>query len=476
MKATNPTIERRSPVVVVLGHVDHGKTSLLDWMRHTKVVARESGGITQAVGAYEVVHSGERITFIDTPGHEAFRAMRRRGASIADVAVLVIAADEGVKPQTEESIAILRETKTPFIIAFTKADKPGVNLDKAKNDLLSHEVFLEGYGGDVSYQSVSSVTGEGMNELLDLILLFASVSDLSCDVRGCARGYIVEVKKDSRRGTVVTVVLRDGRLAPGMPIVTRSTSGRVRILEDFSGRAAESLLPSSPGLVIGFEALPTVGEPFVAGESASIDLLTTEEQVPVSVAPPADRELATAVIKADSVGSLEVLADLLAGKVRVIAASAGEVTDGDVSAAISSHALLIIFRTKFQKNVEQFAKNQNVLVFSSEVIYELLEFVEKHLESLVAPRFGARLTVLAIFGSKGREEQVVGGRVTEGVLRLGKRVEISRRGISLGDGRLVNLQAERADVREVASELECGMLVDSTIEIKKGDEISQAAS
>ena len=231
----------RPPIVVVMGHVDHGKTTLLDFIRKANVAAREAGGITQATSAYEIVHAGRKMTFIDTPGHEAFTAMRSRGAKIADIAVLIVAADDGVKPQTKEVIQTLEETKTPYVVAFTKVDKTGDNFDKAKNDLMAAGVLLEGFGGQISFQGVSGKTGEGVPELLDLLLLAVDMENLSYDPSAPASGYVLEARRDPRRGNEATVIVKDGTLRRGVEIKTQSAAGKVKILEDFTGAVVESL-------------------------------------------------------------------------------------------------------------------------------------------------------------------------------------------------------------------------------------------
>ena len=224
---------KRSPVIVVVGHVDHGKTSLLDYIRQTNVVAKEAGSITQATGAYEIEHNKEKITFIDTPGHEAFSKMRVRGTRVADIAILVVAADESVKPQTQEAIKVLQESKTPFMVAITKIDKPSADIEKVKNDLTANGVLLEGYGGDISYQGISSKNGEGIGELLDHLLLVAEVEDLKYNPNALASGMVLEARMDSRRGNSVSVILKDGKLKKGDMIVTTTAKGKIKILENF---------------------------------------------------------------------------------------------------------------------------------------------------------------------------------------------------------------------------------------------------
>ncbi|MFA5052704.1 MAG: translation initiation factor IF-2 [Parcubacteria group bacterium] len=463
--------EKRPPIVVVMGHVDHGKTSLLDYIRKTRVAGKEAGGITQSIGAYEIEHESNKITFIDTPGHEAFKAMRTRGATVADIAVLVVAADEGPKPQTEESIKILTESQTPYVVAITKIDSPRADTEKVKNELASKGVYLEGYGGNVSWQGVSSKTGEGVSELLDLILLLADVSELAYDPEARASGFVIESKKDSRRGIVASLILKDGTLRLGQNIVTSTTLGKIKILEDFTGKGVKELHPSAPALVVGFEDIPLAGEEFEAGE-VTLTLLEAKQREKKTE----EKEgTIAAVLKADVSGSLEVLKDVMAGKIKIVGSSAGDITDGDVKSAVAANALIIAFRTKFNsKSVEMFARNNNVKVFSSDIIYELVKSVDEYIEETSEPEIAGRMEVLAIFGKKD-DNQIIGGKVVEGAIRTGRKVEIKRRGMLVGDGKIVNLQSGKKDAKEVEAPNECGILIDTVASIKVGDELSQAA-
>lgn len=470
MPENKENLEKRSPVVVVLGHVDHGKTTLLDWIRKTKTAEKEAGGITQSIGAYEIIHNSERITFLDTPGHEAFKAMRLRGAKVADMAILVVAADEGLKPQTEESIRILKETETPYVIAFTKTDLPTANIEKIQNDLAAKEVLLEGRGGDVSWQAVSGKTGEGVNELLDLVLLLAEFLDLTFDPGIEARGFVIECRKDPRQGNIATVIVKDGLLEPGIAIKTLTADGKIKILEDYTGRPAESLKPSSPALVIGFNSLPQIGEEFVVGDGK----LTTPIVEGIKAAEKEKQELRPVVLKADVAGSLEVLKDIFSDKVNILEASAGEITDGDIKTAISGKAFIIAFRTKMNRLAEGYAKNQQVKILSSEIIYDLIEQVDDYLNTFKEEEASGKLKVLKIFGKSG-SEQTVGGEVVEGAIQNNRRITISRNNIELGEGRIINLQENKVDVQEVKAGSQGGLLVESSIIIKPGDEISQRA-
>ncbi|MDE2001411.1 MAG: GTP-binding protein, partial [Patescibacteria group bacterium] len=328
---------KRPPVVVVVGHVDHGKTSLLDYIRKTTVAAKEAGGITQSVGAYEIEYNNRKVTFIDTPGHEAFSKMRVRGAHVADVAILVVAADDGVKPQTKEALKALTDSQTPFVVALTKIDKSTADVEKAKGDLAANGVFLEGYGGNVSFQGVSSKTGEGIGELLDLILLTADVEDLSYNPDANASGMILEAKRDSKRGNTVTVILKDGTLRRGDMIATPSAKGKVKILENFLGESVAELKPSSPAVIMGFEELPAVGEAFAAGKlpQETLDAVVKKMSPRVTGSKAKDDQTVRVILKADSAGSLEALNDLLLQipimkdqRLEVIGQSVGEVTDG----------------------------------------------------------------------------------------------------------------------------------------------------
>src|SRR3989344_377237 len=258
---------RRSPIVVVLGHVDHGKSSLLQYIRKTEMLNKEAGGITQSVGAYEIEHNGKKIPFIDPPGHEAFSKMRSRGANVADLAILVVAADDGVQPQTKESITTLQKTETPFVIAINKIDVPNADIDRVKNELLRSGVLLEGLGGNISWQEISAKTGKGIEELLDLVLLIAEVENLRWNKSKSGEGVIIEAKMDPQRGHNAVAIVKDGVLQYGTYIKTATASGKIKILENFLGKAQKELIHSSPALITGWEKLPLVGEKFVTDEN-----------------------------------------------------------------------------------------------------------------------------------------------------------------------------------------------------------------
>ena len=479
--ATETTqLKPRPPIVAVVGHVDHGKTSLLDYIRKTNVVAREAGGITQGVGAYEITHNAKRITFIDTPGHEAFTQMRCRGCEAADIAILVVAADESVKPQTQESIKILNDAKTPFVVAITKTDKPGADLDKVKNDLTTAGVLLEGYGGHVSYEPISSKSGAGVPELLDLVLLAAEMENLTYDPSLPAEGFVLESRMDRRRGNEASVIVKNGTLRFGDEIATPSVRGKVKILENFLGEAAKALEPSSPAVIVGFESLPQVGEKFVVGLPAKA--LAAEgagaasndgAKQPASERPENSLNI---ILKAKDGGSLEALSQIIrsmtpAGRPpHIVAESVGDVVDNDVKLAISTDAVIASFAGRVDKAAKTLAEANAVTILSADVIYHLVKAMEDFATAGHVDAEGI-LEVLAVFGQEKLDKQVVGGKVTEGAFKMRAAFEIERAEVVVGKGRVVNLQAQKQDVSQVPTGSECGLLVNASVAVQKGDKL-----
>jgi translation initiation factor IF-2 len=487
-------LKARPPIVVVVGHVDHGKTTLLDYIRKTTVAAREAGGITQAVGAYEIEHGGRKITFIDTPGHEAFMAMRSRGAAAADLAILVVAADEGVKPQTKESIRILTEAKTPFIVAFNKIDKatPAV-LEKAKADVMSAGVMLEGYGGQVSYHGVSAKTGEGVSDLLDLILLTADVEDLKFDPFAPASGFVLEVRREPSRGIEATVIIKDGILKRGDLIKTHTANGKVKILEDFLEEMVTQLEPSAPAVIIGFESLPKVGEEFSVGVLktkpgvAAPIAAKTGQQMPMSAAKKANT--LNLILKASDGGSLEALSVVLRGvsekesaqrnkRINIVEESVGDITDGDVKHALATGSTIIGFKNKVEKGAQMLGEAQSVTIITSKIVYDLLKAVEDFLTGAAGPVAAGELEVLAVFNQEKPEKQLVGGRVLTGLFRGKASFEILRRDESgeqikepAGHGRVLELREKKAEIAQAEKGKEIGVLVNSQVLVKVGDKL-----
>ncbi len=429
-------------------------------------------------------HGGRKITFIDTPGHEAFIAMRARGAAVADLAVLVVAADEGVKPQTKESIKILAETKTPFIVALNKIDKvnEGV-LEKTKGDLAAAGVLLEGYGGQVSYHGVSAKTGAGVSDLLDLVLLASDVENLTCDLAAPASGYVLEARRDPRRGIEASVIIKDGTLHRGDPIKTHTASGKVKILEDFLGAGVERLEPSAPAIIIGFEKLPKVGEEFAVGALKEAQSPQAGRAIATQIAKSKPNTL-NLILKASDVGSLEVLSVILKGidpkggkEINVVEESVGDVTDGDVRRAQATNATIIGFKNKVEKGARNLAEAQVVTVITSNIVYDLVKAVEEFLSGKMGPATVGELEVLALFNQDKLEKQLVGGRVTNGIFRGKSSFDIMRRTGEenptepLGHGRVTGLREKKSEITQAEKGKEIGVLVNSSVLIQVGDKL-----
>ncbi|MBI5306327.1 GTP-binding protein [Candidatus Wolfebacteria bacterium] len=494
----------RSPIVAIMGHVDHGKTTLLDFIRKTNIVAkaaggeprsiaeREAGGITQSIGAYEIEHNKKRITFIDTPGHEAFSKMRGRGAKIADLAILVVAADDGVKPQTKESIETLIACKTPFIVAINKIDKPGVDIERAKNDLMANGILLEGYGGNISWQAISAKSGKNVNELLDLILLAAEIAAIDSEPRQGrenltynpdenAGGVIIEAKADSRKGIVVSVIVKNGILKTGSRIATPSACGKIKILENFLGEKTVSLSPSSPAIILGFETLPQIGEEFFSGDIdlAKIEPMKIEkikEQPMPAETQSSQKQKFNAILKTDVSGSLEILSEIVKNlsfedvKINIISESIGKITDGDVKSAMAGNAAIINFKTQINKIAENLAKINNIKIISSEIIYELVDAIKKEIKLLSKPLPQGIFEVVKLYSQKGKQ-QLIGGRVVSGIFRNNQRLKILRTEKEIGNGKIISVKKHKQDVNQVAAGDECGFMFESETKINENDKL-----
>ena len=471
----------RPPIVVVMGHVDHGKTTLLDYIRKANVAEREAGGITQATSAYEIVHGGRKITFIDTPGHEAFKAMRSRGAQIADIAVLIVAADDGVKPQTKEVIGTLQETKTPFVVAFTKIDKTGDNFDKAKNDLMTAGVLLEGLGGQVSFQGVSGKTGEGVPELLDLLLLAVDMENLSYDPSVPASGYVLEARRDPRRGIEATVIVKDGILHRGDDIKTQSAAGKAKILEDFTGAVVDSLEPSAPAVVSGWETLPQVGEEF-STDIAKYQNVAIAKSLPDEMLKSSNQQL-NLILKASDSGSLEALSVVLRGiegakenGLRILDSSIGDITDGDVNQAVAMGATIIGFKNRVEKAAESQAEAHRVRIITSKIVYDLEKAVEEFLNE-ESSTIAGELEVIAVFNQARTDKQLVGGRVLSGVLKPKAVLEVMRAaGVDappkpVGAGYIVTLREGKSEIFTAEKGKEIGVVLGASVLLQIGDRV-----
>lgn len=480
-KSQENIITKRPPIVAIMGHVDHGKTTLLDYIRSTNVVAREAGGITQSIGAYEIEHAGQKITFIDTPGHEAFSKMRARGAKVADLAILIVAADDGVKPQTKDALKYIQKERVPFVVAINKTDKPGADVEKAVNDLMQIGVYLEGKGGDVSWQAISAKTGDGIKELLDLVLLAAELEDIHCVGDNVASGIVISVKLEPKRGVMTSVIIKNGTLTQGDAIATHSASGKIKILENFLGKTVKELIPSAPAVVIGFEKPPKVGEVFCAHRDEAVlrNSLETFEKEIVSAEKKREEvegeERVSLFLKADELGTLEALHDVMSAlgdtiPVSIVKQSIGPITEGDMKDAESMKAVIAGFRVKIDKAAENFAQAKSIPVMTSDIIYKLIEQVSEYANITIKKKMRT-LEILGVFGQAKGKNRIVGGKILLGPIKNHETFELWENEEKIGEGRIINLQSGKVDVGEAQTESEVGMLVECREEIKIGNKL-----
>ncbi len=472
----------RPPVVVILGHVDHGKSSILEKIKDLKITSKESGGITQHIGAYEVEEHGKKITFIDTPGHEAFTAMRSRGAKVADIAVLVIAGEEGIKPQTKEALSHIKEAGIPMIIAINKIDKPGADPERIKRELSSQDILVESMGGKIPSVNTSAETGKGIPELLELILLVAEVEDLKTDLLEKAQGLVIESHLDHNRGPTATLILQKGVLKKGDIIATSSAIAKIKIIEDFQGNDIDEGMPAMPLVVIGFENIPAVGESFKL--FSSVEEAKKEIKQPAKRVPSADLEkdqkVLNLILKADVFGSIEainqVLKSIPQGKdkpvLRILKAEVGEINDSDVKLAKTSNAKIIGFKTKTNKIAQKLALREKTTIISFDIIYELAQAVRQLLEKkliheIVKKEIG-KVKISVIFRTE-KNSQIVGGKVITGEAKRGASIEVYRNEELIGKGKLTKLQQDKKDVEEVGKGRECGILFSGETKIEEND-------
>ncbi len=472
------TLLKRPPVVVVMGHVDHGKTTLLDYIRKSNVASKEAGGITQAVGAYEIDHKGQKITFIDTPGHEAFTKMRSRGATIADIAILVVGADDSVSVQTKEAIRIIKTAKLPYIVAINKVDKNTADVDRVKNDLLQAEVLLEGFGGSISFQPVSAKTGQGVEELLDLITLTAEVENLTYDPSVPAQGYVLEANTDKRVGLTATVIIKNGTLHAGDQIQAGNASGKIKGLKDFLGAPVKELAPSAPAIILGFENLPTVGDAFVTGSNVSGK--ESGGAVKTNIPTPAgdERKKINFVIKGISGGAVEALADAitklsapLGSIINIVSQGVGDISDNEAKLAVATNSFVVAYKVGITAPARALAQAHKLNVFESDIIYKLLEDLEAELTGRRKQLVAGELEVLAVFNQTDLTKQIIGGKVTTGEILNHSEIEVRRRGVAFTTGTITNLQQSKKDAASVPEGLECGMLVKAEKAISVGDQL-----
>lgn len=484
-------ISPRPPIVAVMGHIDHGKSSLLDYIRKANVTAGEAGGITQHVSAYvaEHEHEGKKrsITFLDTPGHEAFKALRARGAAAADVAILVIAADEGPKPQTIEAWKEIEAAGIPFVVAFSKMDKNGADIERVKITALEEGLYLEGLGGSIPFVGVSSKTGDGIPELLDLVLLTADLAEPTGDVALSASGFVLESSQDPKRGTTATLIVKNGTLTTGTFAVSGNSFAPVRFIDDFRGKRIPSAGPSEPVSVAGWNTLPSAGMPFSTTDNKK-DAEKLASATASTKAPPArtsadedGKAVIPVVLKADVTGSLEAVALALSkvvherAAVKIVSSGIGAVSEADVKSAVSASGVIVSFSVSVPAGIRELADRSGVTIESFDIIYDLVKRVEDLVKER-APRIKEETTlgeakVLKSFSVSG-VKQVLGASFVSGSLSVGSQVRITRRGIELGRGKLTNLQQARADIKEIHTEGEFGLQIEAKAEAAAGDILS----
>lgn len=483
--AENSTICKQ-PVVAIVGHIDHGKTTLLDYIRKSSVAAKETGGITQRVSAYEVTHTGAEgtrdITFIDTPGHEAFQKMRERAGSAADIAILIVAADDGVKPQTQEAYKAIQNAKIPFIVAFTKIDKDTANVEKAKESVMREGIYLEGLGGEVPYVGVSGKTGVGVPELLDLIVLASDVNAITCDAGKPAEAVVIESARDPKIGISATVIIRQGTIETGGFAVSGKAFAPLRVLEDFAGKKVTSIRCGKPARITGFTEEPKVGSLVSVVKTKKEAEAATDEAGRIDSAQrntTADDSKFTVrlILKADTAGSLEALEHEVAKishervSILTVLSGVGSITESDIKPVIGfTPALILGFNVKAEGSAKDLAERQHITLETRSIIYELADWLKEKIVELAPPEETKPGTaqILKHFSTSG-SKHVVGGRVTEGILSRDDRVMIMRRGIEVGLGRVVNLQNRKEDVGSVPEGMEFGAQIETKADIIAND-------
>lgn len=499
-------IRPKNPVVIIMGHVDHGKSTLLDYIRKANTADREIGGITQKMSAYEINHNDGRITFLDTPGHESFTCMRDRGARAADIAILIVSAEDGVKPQTLDALKSIKDAGIPFFIGVSKIDKPGADLEKTKQSLAENGIFVEGYGGDISFIPFSGKTGKGVDDLLDMILLMTEVADIRAAYDVPAECIIIESGRDKVRGINATMIVKNGTLKVGSFIVSGGEISPVRIIENFEGKTQKSFEPGQPLRLIGWVSAPKVGDICIMCEDKeTAELLATEQKSMIAL----ENEIAATdkkgitkipqniralyglevdnnwtlpiVLKTDSIGTLDAVKQEI-GKIKlnnielkVIRAETGDINENDVKLAQgSTDSVIIGYNTKVDNQAKNLANQLKLKIETFDIIYKLSEWLEAEAKAkspkITEEESHGTLKVLKIFNAN-KTKQVLGGRVESGRINLGDRIKIMRRENEIGRGEIVELQQARSQVKTVEMESECGLMVEAKIEIVTGDVI-----
>lgn len=485
---------KRPPVICIMGHIDHGKSTLLDYIRKTTIAETEAGGITQRISAYEVIHKNKagkenKITFLDTPGHEAFCAIRERGVNVADIAVLVVSAEDGVKKQTLEALKCIKDSGIPYIVAINKIDKPGADVERTKQNLAENEIYIEGYGGAVPWVPISAKTGEGVSELLDMMFLVAEIGELKGDVNKNAEGVVIEANLDSHKGISGTLIIKDGTLKTGMFIASGGSIASTRLIEDFTGKKIAEARFSSPIKVVGWSDLPAVGSTFKSFEikkEAENYATVFNENIPAKKTATKEKDgdnifSINIILKAETMGSIEAIEHEIRKikndkvKIKIIYSGIGDISERDVKTAGAKEGTVILgFDSAIDSKARSYAERLGVEIKVFDVIYKLSEWIEtKARES--TPKFEIEETagvakIIRVF-SRAKDKYVVGGKVESGLISLGEDAKILRRDQEVGRGKIKELQHQKNKVSEIKEGMEFGCQIQATIEIAPGDKI-----
>jgi len=454
------TIATRPPVVTILGHVDHGKTSLLDRIRNTAVASGEVGGITQAIGAYQIEHNGQKITFIDTPGHAAFSAMRRRGGQAADVAILIVAADDSVMPQTKESIEHIKSAGIPFVVAVNKTDLEGVNPERVKTDLANEGVFVEGYGGNVPIVNISAKSGAGVDDLLEIILLLAELEELKDNSDACpATALVIESSLHPQKGPLATLLVKSGVFDKNDPLYDGKVAfGKIRSMLDFAGNSLSKATPSTPFQVIGLDKVPNVGDIITSEPCTDQSIKSTFGASDVI-----SEEIPTIILKADVQGSLEAISEGLKDKANIVSSSVGLVTDSDIETAIATNAEILGFNVKMPAPVARLAEIEHVKFKNFRIIYQLFDYLKELQEDKTA---NAAPKIVTVGEAKVLKVFNFGGTIVYGCMIISGKLTL---GDTVGTSKISSIQIGKANVEEAKKDQECGLVLSPNIELKAGD-------
>ena len=488
-------LQERPPVVTIMGHVDHGKTTLLDTIRKTNVASGEAGGITQAIGAYQIEYNGKKITFIDTPGHAAFTEMRARGASITDIVIIIVAADDGVMPQTKEAIDHAKAAGVPIIVAVNKIDKPTANVERVLTEMSANGLQPEAWGGDIMFVNLSAVTGEGIDDLLERILLLSEVSELKANPNRYAMGTVIESKLDKSSGVVTNLLIQNGTLRLGDPIVVGTISGRVRTLKNDKGENLVEALPSMPVSITGLPESPAAGDKFMAFESEKKAKKVAEQRQEIEKekrnkpktailltdlfnrAEQGEKEI-NIILKADVKGSEEAVKNSLLKldvegiKINVIRSGIGAISESDISLAAASNAIIIGFNIRPDHKITEVAKDKGIDIRLYDIIYKVVEEMEAALRGKLEPEYEeivlgeAEVRKIFKFSKVGT---IAGSYVTSGVIKRGSKARVIRDGVVVIDSTIASLAREKDQAKEVKQGLECGITIENFNDIKEKD-------